>query len=178
MAGPDRPDVAGGGSIVLLDTNALLLPFVSGLDLLGEIDRTVGRASVRVPSSVLGELERLERRQHPNAGVARTLARRFPVVPTRARGDAGILDCALRTGGWVVTADRTLASLLRSRGIGVLAPRDRSRLVPRPAARPVTVMSRPPLVRTSGSPGSEHDRRGPPARRAVRRVRQRGRRGL
>jgi rRNA-processing protein FCF1 len=113
---------------VLLDTNALLLPFRTGFPLEAEVGRACPGAPIVVPSSVLDELGRLAARGILEARGASALAERFPVLSVEGRGDAAVLDAAVRYHAWVVTADRMLAQRLRRRGVTVLVPRDRHRL--------------------------------------------------
>ena len=117
---------------VLLDANALMLPFRGGFPLMAEVERLVPGASVEVPASVLTELEELRRRGVAFAGAARDLAGRFPATPTSGQGDDAVLRAARRVGAVVVTADRGLAERLRRAGGSVLVPRDRHRLELRP----------------------------------------------
>ncbi|MGB6500915.1 MAG: PIN domain-containing protein [Thermoplasmata archaeon] len=163
---------------MLLDTNALLLPFRTGLDLLSEVERWAPGADLVVPSSVLDELDRLVERGVVHAIPARVQARRFRTRETTQRGDAAVLSTALAEGAWVVTADRALARRLTEHGIGVLVPRDRTRLELRPGRRipsdAATVMKRARL----GIGRTTDARRRSPARPAGTRVRQRDRRRL
>ncbi|MGP8077678.1 MAG: PIN domain-containing protein [Thermoplasmata archaeon] len=148
---------------MLLDTNALLLPFRTHLDLAGEVDRAVPGAELGVPVSVLGELDRLAARGVAHALAAGELARSFRRVPTPERGDAAIVSVALAENAVVLTADRRLADRLVAEGVSVLLPRDRTRLElhrgrsPRAAA--ATVKKRPRLERRQASDA----RRRPPA---------------
>jgi rRNA-processing protein FCF1 len=113
---------------VLLDANALLLSVRQRFPLEAEVDRIRPGASIVVPSSVIGELDRLVVRGVPGAPAAAALARRFPILPGSGRGDTAILVAAVHHRAWVVTADRALAARLRGRGVDVLVPRDRQRL--------------------------------------------------
>lgn len=113
---------------MLLDTNALFLAVQSHFPLEEEVHRHRPGARLSVPSSVLGELDRLVRESTPGAVACRALAQRYDRAETAARGDAGVVDAAERLRAWVVTADRGLQSRLVRRGITVLSPRDRSRL--------------------------------------------------
>lgn len=119
---------------VLLDTNALLLPFRERFPLLPEVERLAGDRVVGVPESVLRELERLGG-SAAFAVPALELAQRFPSVPTEGSGDDAIFDCARRCGAWVVTADRALAERLLAAGVTVLSPRGKQRLALRPGDR-------------------------------------------
>lgn len=114
--------------LVLLDTNALFLPFRTGLALVDEIERLLPGAELLVPTSVLAEVDRLVGRGVPHAPAVADLAAGFGSVPSQGRGDAAVLATALALGAWVLTADRLLAERLRRHGVGVLVPRDRARL--------------------------------------------------
>jgi len=123
---------------VLLDANALLLPVRVQFPLESELQRIAPEARPKIPSSVVEELGRLADRGVRGARAAAELAQRFPVLKVEGRGDAAILEAAVDTRSWVVTADRALVERLRDRGVNVLVPRDRHRLELRPA-RPVRV---------------------------------------
>lgn len=129
--------------LVLLDTNSLFLPVRVRFPLEAEVARLRPGATLGVPSSVRGELDRLVDRHAPLAIAARSLAEKFPEFPTLGRGDEAVLRAARRYHAWVVTADRKLRDRLRAVGVTVLAPRDRHRLErfsPRePPARPTPV---------------------------------------
>jgi rRNA-processing protein FCF1 len=116
------------GSLVLLDTNAIFLPFREALPLTTEVDRMLPGAELALPSSVRDELNRLVERGVPHAAAARAFAQRLRVVPSKGRGDRGVLEAAVRLRATVVTADGALADSLRRAGAAVLTPRDRSRL--------------------------------------------------
>jgi rRNA-processing protein FCF1 len=113
---------------VLLDANALLLPAQSRFPLESEVERLRAGATLAVPSSVIGELERLVARRVAGARLAVALARKFSQLPVTGRGDDAVLEAALRYHAWVVTADHELAERLRLAGVNVLVPRDRHRL--------------------------------------------------
>jgi rRNA-processing protein FCF1 len=117
----DRP-------VVLVDANALLLPFTSHFRLEEEIYLHVDGARILVPSSVLGELERVASRGNVNARAAREFARRFEVVATEARGDDALVELGRRLSAWVLTGDRALRTRLLEAGVPVLFPRGKSHL--------------------------------------------------
>jgi rRNA-processing protein FCF1 len=154
---PDRSDGERPPTprVVLLDTNALLLPFRSRFPLLEEIARLTAPARVAVPGSVLAELDRLVERRIPGAAPARTFARRFPIVASSGRGDLGLLTLAVRRGAVVVTGDRELRRRLLAAGISVLSPKGSVRLarwdptgasVPSEKRRRATVKNGAPLA--------------------------------
>ncbi|MGA9043658.1 MAG: hypothetical protein ACLP8V_01095 [Thermoplasmata archaeon] len=127
---------------MLLDANALLLPVRTRFPLEAEVERVRPGAHLVVPTSVIEELETLAARGVPGARAATALAQKFPALAVAGRGDAAILNAAVRHGAWVVTADRALAERLRRRGVSVLVPRDRHRLDLHPGRVPT--LSPPP----------------------------------
>ena len=112
---------------MLLDTNALFMPFQMGLDLEAEIGREMGRCRIAVPHVVLAEI-RAMRGSVKDGPAALQYASRFDTVPTEGLGDDAIVACAKRTDGIVVTGDRELIKRLRAEGLRVLRPRQRKRL--------------------------------------------------
>lgn len=117
-----------GRPVVLVDANALLLPFTSHFRLEEETYLKVDGARILVPSSVLGELERVAERGNPDARAAREFARRFEVVPTDRQGDDALVDLGRKLHAWVLTGDRALRERLLSAGVPVLFPRGKSHL--------------------------------------------------
>lgn len=114
--------------VVLVDANALLLPFTSHFRLEEEVYLNVDGARILVPSSVLGELDRVADRGNVNARSAREYARRFEVIPTEALGDDALVELGRRHHAWVLTGDRALRSRLLEAGVRVLFPRGKSHL--------------------------------------------------
>ncbi len=114
--------------VVLVDANALLLPFTSHFRLEEEVYGQVDGAQILVPSSVLGELERIAERGNTKARAAREFARRFEVALTAVQGDDSLVDLGRRLKAWVLTGDRALRVRLLEAGIPVLFPRGKSHL--------------------------------------------------
>lgn len=113
---------------MILDANALFLPFTGSLALVPEIERLVPHANVVVPASVIEELRNLLDRGTQGARTALELARAFDTVPNEGHGDLAIVRLAQSRGAVVVTADAALGKQLRDAGIDTLVPRDRARL--------------------------------------------------
>jgi len=128
---------------VLLDTNALFLPFRDRFPLVEEVERLTAPALVGVPSSVVAELDRLVARAEVGAPLAREFARRFPIVESSGRGDQGLVELAARRRATVVTGDRELRRRLVAAGVVVLSPRGATRLV-RWEPGPSGLSARPP----------------------------------
>jgi hypothetical protein len=110
---------------IVLDANALLMPFQFNIHIDQELRRLFGDIPVVVPSSVLGELANI---LDKNAKAAAALARKYTVVETDFGGDDAVIDVAERFSGAVVTNDRELIRRLRARGIRVVRMRGQHHL--------------------------------------------------
>ncbi|MFQ5552139.1 MAG: PIN domain-containing protein [Thermoplasmata archaeon] len=113
--------------LVLLDANALMMPFQFSLDLEDELTRLLGDYRVAVPRSVIHELEGLSP-TNATAKAALKFATRFPVIEVEGVGDAVLLALARAEGAAVLTNDRGLRTRLREEGLPVIYLRERSRL--------------------------------------------------
>ncbi len=112
---------------VILDTNALMMPFQFGVDPEAEIKIIFGAARIVVLSSIIGELKRLALKR-PEAGAALTYANRFETVETDMGGDDSVIFMAVELNAAVVTNDAGLRKRLRQKGITVLYMRKKNRL--------------------------------------------------
>jgi rRNA-processing protein FCF1 len=113
---------------VVLDTNALLMPFQFPVNLEAELRRLMGDCEVVVPRVVLDELRGLAREDRA-ARAALRLAARYAVAETEATGDAAIVEAAQRLQAAVVTNDTALLAELRRRRIPRIRLRSRTHLV-------------------------------------------------
>lgn len=143
---------------VLLDTNALFLPFTRRFPLEREVGRLMEGARVGVPQSVLGELDRLVQRARPHARAARTYADRFPLVPTDLKGDAALETLARDLGACIVTADAELRRRLYAKGMKVLFPRGEKHLEFVQGPRPSRSRARPSGSRATHSRAKQRPR--------------------
>ena len=105
---------------IVLDANALMMPFEYRLNLDLEIKRIVGEAHIFVPSCILGELERLSKKRW-EAKAALQLAKKYEIIDVEKLGDNGVLEAAKKLNAYVVTNDRALARILKKEGIKVLS---------------------------------------------------------
>lgn len=112
---------------VILDTNALMMPFQFGVDPEAEIARIFGVARIVTLSSMLGELQRLAEKR-PEARAALRYAERFDALNTEKGGDDSLIEMAEKLEAAVVTNDRGLRKRLRERGITVLYMREKKGL--------------------------------------------------
>ena len=99
---------------VVLDTNALLLPFEFKINLDLELKRLLGSCQIFVPGCVIGELRRSSNK---HARVALSLARKYALAETGTQGDAGVIEVARHLQAFVVTNDAVLRSKLRKLGM-------------------------------------------------------------
>ncbi len=111
---------------IVLDANALMMPFQFKVNLDNELKRLFGETPVFVPSSVLGELANS---MDKKAKAALALARKYGIAETDLRGDDAVLDVAVRREAAVVTNDRGLIARLRERRLPVVRLRSRKYLV-------------------------------------------------
>lgn len=111
---------------VVLDANALMMPFQFKLNLDRELERLLGEVSVLVPGSVVAELSGLEGRE---AKAALALARKYEVVETASRGDDAVLEVAAGRDAALVTNDRELISRAKAQGVPVIRLRSNRYLV-------------------------------------------------
>ena len=111
---------------IVLDANALLMPFQFKMNIDRELKRLFGEVPVFVPSSVLGELANS---MDKNSKAALTLARKYQIVETELSGDDAVLEIAHQRSAAVVTNDKELIKRLRAVGIPVIRLRGERYLV-------------------------------------------------
>ena len=112
---------------VLLDTNALLMPFQFRLNLEAELRRLLGDVDIAVPTPVLDEV-RLLATHDRDAKAAERLAAKYRVVEGHGSADDAILELALALRAVVVTSDQPLLDRLRHEGVPRVSLRSRSHL--------------------------------------------------
>ena len=111
---------------LVLDSNGLLMPFQFRINIDSEIRRLLGEVRVLVPSSVLGELGRMDSKE---ARAALALAAKYEPVDTDLSGDDAVIDVAERHSAAVLTNDKGLIQRLKQRSIPVLRLRSERFLV-------------------------------------------------
>ncbi len=108
-----------------------MLPFEFRVNLDAELARVLGACDVFVPSSVVGELERLAEK-NPAAKAAVQLAAKYEIFKTTRRGDIAVVHVAKDLGATVVTSDAALLRILRYEHIPRITLRGRSHLILEP----------------------------------------------
>ena len=112
---------------VLLDANALLMPFQFRLNLEAELRRLLGEVDIAVPTPVLEEV-RLLATHDRRARAAERLAAKYRSVEGHGSADDAILDLALALHAVVVTSDQPLLDRLKREGVPRVFLRSRSHL--------------------------------------------------
>jgi len=114
-----------GIKAVVLDTNALLMPFQFGINIDIEIRHLLGEVEVLVPSCAIIELKGLKAKE---AKAALSLAGKYKQVKTTLKGDQGVIEAANEHHAAVVTNDQELISILRKSSIPAIRMRECQRL--------------------------------------------------
>lgn len=113
---------------VVLDTNALLMPFEIGINIDLEVRNILGDVRFVVPGPLVGELKHLaETNRHAKAALS--LARMKEIVPSDSHGDDAVLEVALREKAYVVTNDKELRRRARKVGVPLLYLRSGTHLI-------------------------------------------------
>jgi len=114
--------------LVLLDANALLMPFQFQVHLDVELRRVLGDVEVAVPSPVLAELALLADHDR-DARAAQRLAKNYRIIEGHGSADDALLDLAADRHAVVVTNDQLLLDRLQAAGIPRVFLRSRNHLV-------------------------------------------------
>lgn len=114
--------------LVLLDTNALLMPFQFQVHLDAELRRVLGEIDIAIPSPVLSELTFLADRDRDARAAAR-LAKNYRTIEAHGSADDALLDLAAAHRAVVVTNDQPLLERLAAAGIPRVFLRSRNHLV-------------------------------------------------
>jgi uncharacterized protein len=110
---------------VVLDTNALLMPFESSINIDIGLKSLLGDCEIFVPGPVIGELRRLKSK-HAKAALA--LASKYKLYPMSTQGDAGVIQSAIELDAYVLTNDFPMQKKLRQAGIHPIFLRSKNHL--------------------------------------------------
>jgi uncharacterized protein len=111
---------------VVLDTNALLMPFEVGINIDLEVRNLLGDVRFVVPGPLVGELKHLENRY---AKAALALARNREIVQCDAHGDDSVLEVAQRENAYILTNDKELRRRARKLRIPLIYLRSGTHLI-------------------------------------------------
>lgn len=113
-------------TVVVLDTNALLMPFEIGINIDAALRDLLGDVRTVVPGPVVGELKHVDSK-HAKAGLA--LARKYDIEQTEFHGDDAVVDIAVRLNGYILTNDKELRRRARKQNIPLVYLRSGTHLV-------------------------------------------------
>lgn len=116
---------------VILDTNALLMPFQFNINLDLELIRLLGQYEILLPSSVIDELDNISTSDAPPPFIkaASKLSEKFRIEKVEEKGDESIFQLAKKHNAIVVTNDRDLKKRLRSAGLRTISLKSKTHLV-------------------------------------------------
>lgn len=107
---------------IILDTNALIMPFQFNINLDSELERLFVNPDVFVPTSVVDELEKLGRKD------ALSLATKYEIIEVESERDDGVIEAVEKLDGVLVTNDIELKNRVRNKGHTVAFLRSKSHL--------------------------------------------------
>jgi uncharacterized protein len=120
-------------ALVVLDTNALILPFERRVRIEAELERLLGPFQGLVPSPCLLELERIAKEEsgarRDRAKMARQFADRFERVAAEGRADEAALRVAKERSAHLFTNDLELIRLAKADKVPVIRLKGLSHLV-------------------------------------------------
>ncbi len=98
---------------VVLDTNALMMPYQFGINIEKELNRLLGICRIIVPRTVVEEMEKLaeeggEVGRAAKLGLSIIRKRGFRLVETENKGDDGVLETAIKMDAAILTNDKEL----------------------------------------------------------------------
>lgn len=111
---------------VVLDTNALLMPFEIKINLDLALRDLLGDVRCVVPGPLIGELKHLD---HKFSKAALELARKYEIVQSKLSGDDAVIDVALSTNGYILTNDKELRKRARENKLTLIYLRSGTHLV-------------------------------------------------
>ena len=98
---------------VVLDTNALMMPYQFGINIEKELNRLLGICRIIIPRTVVEEMERLAEEEGEvgraaKLGLSIIKKKGFRLVETENKGDDGVIETALKMDAAIVTNDKEL----------------------------------------------------------------------
>ncbi|MEM1513471.1 MAG: PIN domain-containing protein [Candidatus Thermoplasmatota archaeon] len=118
---------------VVLDTNALMMPYQFDINIEKELTRLLGVCRIIVPRSVVEEIEKIAEKGG-ETGRAAQLAlsiikkRCFRVVETERKGDDGVIETAIKTEAAILTNDKELKKKAKELKLTVIYLREGKKL--------------------------------------------------
>jgi rRNA-processing protein FCF1 len=120
-------------TIVLLDSNAILMLFEFSIDLEGELTRLFGKFKIIIPRSVINELQFLSEHEKGRkkfiAKPALKLIEKYEIVGADGKGDQAILELVKKLHCVVLTNDKKLRNKIKKLSLHTVYLRGKSKLV-------------------------------------------------
>ncbi len=104
---------------VVLDTNALMMPFEFKINIDLELTLLLGSPDIFVPSCVIGELCKLSM-ERKEAKAALQLSKKYSLINVNELGDRGVAEAGARLDGYVLTLDKNFIKILIQNGMKVI----------------------------------------------------------
>jgi len=118
---------------VVLDTNALMMPYQFGINIEKELSRLLGICRIIVPRTVVEEIEKLaeqggEMGRAAKLGLSIIKKRGFRLMETENKGDDGVLETAVKMDAAIVTNDKELKRRAKELNLPIIYLRGGDRL--------------------------------------------------
>jgi rRNA-processing protein FCF1 len=120
-------------TIIVLDSNAVMMLFEFSVDLEGELTRLFGKFKIFIPKPVINELKFLSeygkgRKKHISKPTLK-LIEKYDVIDINGKGDQAILNLAKKLNCIVLTNDKKLRNELKKLSLHTVYLRGKSKLV-------------------------------------------------
>jgi rRNA-processing protein FCF1 len=120
-------------TIIVLDSNAVMMLFEFSVDLEGELTRLFGKFKIFIPKPVINELKFLSeygkgRKKHISKPALK-LIEKYDVIDINGKGDQAILNLAKKLNCIVLTNDKKLRNELKKLSLHTVYLRGKSKLV-------------------------------------------------
>lgn len=118
---------------VILDTNALMLPYQFGINIEKELTRLLGMCRIIVPRTVIEEMQKLveqdgETSRAAALGLSIIKKRGFRLMESEFKGDEGVIETAIKLDAAIVTNDRELKKKAKELRLSIIYLRGENRL--------------------------------------------------
>ncbi len=120
-------------TIVILDSNAILMLFEFSINLEKELTRLFGKFKIIIPGPVVNELQFLSEHESGRkkfiAKPALKLIEKYDIVDADGKGDQAILELAKKLNCVVLTNDKKLRDKIKELSLHTVYLRGKSKLV-------------------------------------------------
>ena len=119
--------------VVVLDTNALMMPYQFGINIERELLKLLGMCRIIIPMTVVEEITRLSKEKGEIGraamlGLSIMQKRGFRLMESDQDGDDGVLEAALKVEAAIVTNDKELKKKAKELQLSIIYLRGENRL--------------------------------------------------